>query len=366
MLLVPQIIEELQYKPPLAFAFDIDGVLVQGESVIPQARKALKILDGENKLGIKIPYILLTNGGGVSESVRCRKLTEKLGIEISLTQFMQAHTVLKSKVDLYRDKSVLVLGGRPGAVPQVAKEYGFTKVYTTLDILAWNPSIWPFHDLDANERAFVDSRPPFDPKTRIEAIFVFHDPRNWALDIQITCDILMNGGYVLPNNLQPSTSVLDTEEEVKLVFCNPDLVWRANFPASRLGQGGFRVAFEGVYQALTGKSYPYVQYGKPTEATYAYAEDVLRERLQEILPRKTTLTKEERSGYAPNVYMIGDNPESDIAGANAKGWSSVLVETGVYNRARGPPLHKPTHIAQDVEQAVCWAIDREFARIDLE
>lgn len=37
---------------------------------------------------------------------------------------MQAHTVLKSVVDLYADKPVLVLGGRPGAVPQAAVEYG--------------------------------------------------------------------------------------------------------------------------------------------------------------------------------------------------------------------------------------------------
>jgi len=31
-----------------------------------------------------------------------------------------------------------------------------------------------------------------------------------------------------------------------------------------------------------------------------------------------------------NFYMIGDNPESDIAGANGVGWTSILVRTGVY------------------------------------
>jgi len=69
---------------------------------------------------------------------------------------MQAHTVLKSVVHKYEDKPVLVLGGRPGDAPLVAAEYvvcscnvyelnkpitiryGFRKVYTTLDILAWN------------------------------------------------------------------------------------------------------------------------------------------------------------------------------------------------------------------------------------
>lgn len=36
---------------------------------------------------------------------------------------MQAHTVLKSIANEYADKPVLVLGGKPGAVPAVAKEY---------------------------------------------------------------------------------------------------------------------------------------------------------------------------------------------------------------------------------------------------
>lgn len=40
-----------------------------------------------------------------------------------MPQFMQAHTVLKTIVDQFADKPILVLGGRPGAVPEVAKEW---------------------------------------------------------------------------------------------------------------------------------------------------------------------------------------------------------------------------------------------------
>ena len=53
---------------------------------------------------------------------------------------------------------------------------------------------------------------------------------------------------------------------------------------------------------------------------------------------------------------------ADIAGANAAGWPSVLVKTGVYDPARGPPTHTPTYIAEDVEEAVRWAIEREMGR----
>lgn len=54
------------------------------------------------------------------------------------------------------------------------------------------------------------------------------------------------------------------------------------------------------------------------------------------------------------------NKGVDIAGANAKGWFSVLVHTGVYDPTRGAPSHRPTHEAANVEEAVKWAIDREL------
>ena len=62
------------------------------------------------------------------------------------------------------------------------------------------------------------------------------------------------------------------------------------------------------------------------------------------------------------VFMIGDNPESDIAGANAYesecgyNWQSVLVETGVY-RAGIFPTHQPNYIASNVTEAIEWALE---------
>ena len=121
---------------------------------------------------------------------------------------------------------------------------------------------------------------PFSPDIRFSAIFVYHDPCNWALDTQILCDILQNNGYVLPPPSKPHES---PGEPVKLVFCNPDLQWGTDYPLPRLGQGAFRTAFQAVYKALTGKEYPYVQYGKPTKETYAYAERLIEGYMREIL-----------------------------------------------------------------------------------
>lgn len=50
--------EKVKKAKNMAFAFDIDGVLVHGDRLIPEGREALKILNGENELGIKIPHIL--------------------------------------------------------------------------------------------------------------------------------------------------------------------------------------------------------------------------------------------------------------------------------------------------------------------
>lgn len=324
----------------LAFVFDIDGVLVRGKRALPAAKRALAILDGNNRFGIKIPYILLTNGGGVSEVTRCNELSEQLGIQIKPEQYIQAHTVVRSVVHRYTNTPVLVLGGRGDTLRKVAEGYGFRQVYNTLDVLAWNPSVWPFHDLTMEER--ISTKAADFSKIPIGAIFVFHDPRNWALDIQVMCDVLRSGG-VIGAPLYVSECA---RRPVDLVFCNPDLVWKSEFDLPRLGQGGFKEAFQAVFKALTGTTYPYTQMGKPTELTYRFSETVLRRHAGDDSSLK--------------IHMIGDNPESDIAGANAAGWKSILVHTGVYNPRQGPPKHQPTHEAEDVEQAVLWALEREL------
>lgn len=40
----------------------------------------------------------------------------------------------------------------------------------------------------------------------------------------------------------------DGNPPVELVFCNPDLLWKSDFPQPRIGQGAFREAFQAVYK----------------------------------------------------------------------------------------------------------------------
>jgi hypothetical protein len=79
---------------------------------------------------------------------------------------------------------------------------------------------------------------------------------------------------------------------IKLYYCNPDLIWRSDFDRPRLGQGGFKAAFQSVFkvgvgqfnhfppvlvlvQALTGSEYPFVS-SLPRSLTSALmrAEDI--------------------------------------------------------------------------------------------
>jgi ribonucleotide monophosphatase NagD (HAD superfamily) len=74
---------------------------------------------------------------------------------------------------------------------------------------------------------------------------VFHDPRNWSLDIQVMIDILRSRTR---SPGAPYRSLDQEENHVKLVFCNPDLLWRSALDQPRIGQGAFIQAFQAVYK----------------------------------------------------------------------------------------------------------------------
>lgn len=84
-----------------AFAFDIDGVLIRGGRPIPEAIEAMKMLNGENEYGIKVPYIFVTNGGGKTEAERCVQLSKQLEMEVSPGQFICGHTPMREMAEKY-------------------------------------------------------------------------------------------------------------------------------------------------------------------------------------------------------------------------------------------------------------------------
>ncbi|KAL7423421.1 hypothetical protein Q5752_001001 [Cryptotrichosporon argae] len=333
----------------LAFAFDIDGVLKQGHAnVLPQARRVMQLLLGaDGRLPRPVPFIVMTNSGGVPDDERRAALSSELGVELGKYQVVQSHTPLRALVAAYADKPVLVVGGRGDSCRRVAESYGLKHAYIPQDVIAWRPSIWDRTELTEEERAFVK---PADFSTLpIAAILVLHDTHDWGRDATLILELMSSVNGVFGTQ-RPDRRRQKDGGEVPLVFSNPDLEWRSEYPLLRLGMGAFSLAVSEVYKATTGLDLPFTQYGKPHAPTYAFADDMLRQHAAAIGANAEALS----------VYMVGDNPASDIAGANAHGWHSILLRTGVYQG--GEPAHRPTVICDDVEQGVWWAIEREAAR----
>lgn len=137
-----QAIPDLQNAPrDFAFAFDIDGVLVKGKVPIPGAKQALETLQANF-----IPFILLTNGGGMTEASHAERVGKRLDMQIEESQFVQSHTPFKMFVDQYKDEWILVLGGHRHTVKELAAKYGFNKdrIITTSDVTKHHPSTHPF------------------------------------------------------------------------------------------------------------------------------------------------------------------------------------------------------------------------------
>jgi ribonucleotide monophosphatase NagD (HAD superfamily) len=62
-----------------------------------------------------------------------------------------------------------------------------------------------------------------------------------------------------------------------------------------------------------------------------------------------------------NIYMIGDNPQSDIIGGNMYGWNTCLVRTGVF-QGEGNDKENPASfgVFDNVLKAVQAALRKEL------
>ncbi|KAJ2379111.1 hypothetical protein IW150_000376 [Coemansia sp. RSA 2607] len=341
-----------------AVAFDIDGVLVKGKQALDAGRRALSILSGNNKHHKRIPFVLLTNGGGVSEAAKAADISQRLGVPIHASQIVLAHSPMQSLVQSYGDKHVLVVGGIKNRCAEIARAYGFSDVSTPNDLVAWRPALWPFMRPPAADHLSQPvgrdfSRHPF------AAVMVFHDSFDFGRDLQVVTDVLRS---------QDATAGLPfvARQTAPLFMSNEDLVFSNEYPLPRFGQGAFHVCLRAMWHQLNrGLDTPQLEYtlfGKPHRVQYRYAEQLLD---QIARSADGGLRDLESVRAARRIYAVGDNPAADIAGANAAGWTSVLVRTGVFT---GPPgsndaTHPAHMVVENVEDAVNWIVETEARRL---
>ncbi|KAJ1395115.1 HAD-superfamily hydrolase, subfamily IIA, CECR5 [Sesbania bispinosa] len=206
-------------RPSFGIAFDIDGVILLGNSPVGGSPGALRRLyDADGTL--KIPYVFLTNGGGFPEAKRAFELSQLLGINVSPSQ---GHSPFKQLVNRFENKLIVAVGkGDPAAV---MSEYGFRNVLSIDEYASFFENIDPLAPykewttkLAATQNAkFNNSAPRNDVfSERVQAAFVVSDPVDWSRDIQVLCDILKTGG--LPGrNVGPQPD---------LYFANDDLEYQ--------------------------------------------------------------------------------------------------------------------------------------------
>jgi len=154
------------------------------------------------------------------------------------------------------------------------------------------------------------------PKTEINsdkvcAIILFHEPLEWRSSLQVILDLLLSDGHVSSDNYSKSD-----EQQVALYIANPDFEFLGNYGAPRLTSGAFLHLLKTLFKAKTGMELKYHVYGKPFPEVYTYAQDFFHKQNKNIR----------------TYYAVGDNPLSDIKGANQAKWYSILVRTGVWQQ----------------------------------
>jgi len=316
---------------------------------LPGAREALE------RLGkARVPYIFLTNGGGELEEVKAAKLSKILDLCIHPSQVVLSHTPMRPlcKALGEEDARVLVLGCRE--VVAVARSYGLTKIDTAQALLHDTPSLYPFIDVP-RQQPLPHRGEPF------KAVLVLHDPNSWGLELQVTLDVLRGG--------EPLGS--GKTQSVPYYASNADLTFAGAYPAvPRLAGGAFTTALHALWQATHPQGGDLVTqfFGKPSAATYTYAEAALgawaeaadasgwhgralqgpgAASAEEVLAVAGLAAAAHAAappapvGSFAKIVMVGDNPLADIRGGNqaasrGRPWESALVATGVWKS--GEPL----------------------------
>ncbi|CAN8255009.1 unnamed protein product [Cochlearia groenlandica] len=334
-------------------AFDIDGVILLGSSPVGGSPGALRRLYDDSG-ALKIPFLFLTNGGGLPESKRASELSRLLGVDVSPLQVVQGHSPFRKLVKKFGNELVVAAGkGEPAAV---MSNYGFKNVisldeyasyFDNIDPLASYKKWMPGQDGHKETRSRENVL-----SNRVQAAFIVSDPVDWSRDIQVLCDILRTGG--LPGK--------DIGLQPHLYFANDDLDYQTAFPTERLGMGAFRIALESIFNRIHGEPLEYTSFGKPNPFVFKNAEDVLKEIVTPIhSPAKLA------SHHFKTLYMVGDNPKIDIRGARQAGspWFSILTRTGVFKGKDNHAEFPADLVVDTVEEAVDFILTRESAKQSL-
>ncbi|OWF41986.1 haloacid dehalogenase-like hydrolase domain-containing 5 [Mizuhopecten yessoensis] len=327
------------------FMFDIDGVIVRGKKLLPYVKEAFQLLT-DRYGNFRVPAVFVTNAGNTLRQDKAEQLSEWLDVKVSSDQVVMSHSPLRMFPE-FHDKHVLVSG--QGPVVEIAQNLGFSKI-TTIDQIR---QVFPNLDMVDHKRRRSSPREEdmrlFPP---VEAVILFGEPVRWETNLQIIIDVLLTNGKPMfaPREIPyPHLPVL---------ACNMDLLWMAEACMPRFGHGCFLTCLEHLYMKITGRELKYTGLiGKPSGITYHHADSILWHQAKSLgIHQLDTL------------YCIGDNPETDIYGANLynryieRRQEEQRLKVKVKNTAGGVAHLQDMDTDDDMEGLVHYSEDSETGR----
>ncbi|KAK7826282.1 hypothetical protein U0070_021296 [Myodes glareolus] len=326
------IVGRAESPPTFGLLFDIDGVLVRGHRVIPAALEAFgKLLNSQGQL--RVPVVFVTNAGNILQHSKAQELSGLLGCKVDPDQVILSHSPMKLFLQCH-NKRMLVSG--QGPLVENARALGFQNVVTIDELRTAFPEL----DMVDLERRPKTTHPRNDFPA-IEGILLLGEPVRWETNLQLIMDVLLSNG-------NPGTGLGTVPyPHLPVLASNMDLLWMAEAKMPRFGHGTFLLCLEAIYRKVTGKELKYEGLmGKPSILTYQYAEDVIRQQA------------ERRGWSAPirKLYAIGDNPVSDVYGANLYNQHLQMAKRGEGECGTGGQQKRPSATQSCASILVCTGI----------
>ena len=294
-----------------AIASDVDGVLYRGDITLGNSGKVIGRLKQQRQPGseIPVPFVLLTNGGGLLESTRADFVNKKIGVPqegwLEGEDVIVCSTPFRELTPRFGDEYVVVTG--LGDILAIAHEYGFYKALTTAELASLVPEIsfssrTKRSDFEqeslrraVQDRLGISREDVLSGRVRFKAGMMWSDSVVQEEIMQIFSDLAISRDGHLGTRKLPSE-----RQSVSLYISNPDILYADDYAVPRYAQGPILKQLQAVHRAVYDEEIECAVYGKPTKLTFDYAEKVLQ--------RKA----EERNVEISNFYMIGDYPQADV------------------------------------------------------
>ena len=340
-----------------AIISDVDGVIVLDAHPTENAQESIKfLLQPLSKLdktlfediNEHIPFICMTNAGGLLEQKKADSLNNLLELhdekeKLTAEHIILNYTPLRSISSQFKDKIILLAG--IGDIRVVAESLGIDKYLTVEEYCTLFPYLVPNSKRSKEnqillrpiikERLGINDESIFDDPIQIFAIIILNDVHKWDECTQIMCDLCSSENGIIADKIN---SLADDFEHIPIYACSNDLMYAGKFRLPRIACGGAVETFKNLYKIIHKQEPKITFYGKPELTSYKYAEDYIRAKWKNF--------------EITNFYMIGDNPLTDIKGANNAKWKSILVKTGMHQSDENDLDNPATFVVNHIKEAV--------------